>query len=203
MRRRRRTKCLTTARGTGLLPKARLVRARGGRDNPCSRWTHSSARLEHMPHMHGVAGSNPAASTNQSLDFGTSLRIARNPRACARFAIANGPGERFSQRDSRKYAHSSLGAICLGPSGSRRLVSAHRCEMAHAIRLTIAIDNAQSPSHAAATERCVFATAATPKLPPEKENSHGNSGESDRCETKGDGERRRNEVAHKASRWQR
>ena len=34
-----------------------------GSDNASSRWTHSSARLEHLPHMQGVPGSNPGAST--------------------------------------------------------------------------------------------------------------------------------------------
>jgi hypothetical protein len=49
-------------------------------------------------------------------------------------------------------------------------------EIARAIRLPIAKDNARATSHAAATERCVFPTAATPNLPPEKEipNDHGN-----------------------------
>jgi hypothetical protein len=42
----------------------------------------------------GVAGSNPACSTIQSVSFRTFRRIARNPRVCARFAIMRGPGER-------------------------------------------------------------------------------------------------------------
>jgi hypothetical protein len=41
----------------------------------------------------GVAGSNPACSTIQSVSFRTFRRIARNPRVCARFAIMRGPGE--------------------------------------------------------------------------------------------------------------
>jgi hypothetical protein len=44
---------------------AGLAAAWTGSDNACSRWTHSSARLEHLPHMQGVPGSSPGASTNK------------------------------------------------------------------------------------------------------------------------------------------
>jgi hypothetical protein len=43
-----------------------LAAAWTGSDNACSRWTHSSARLEHLPHMQGVPGSSPGASTKVS-----------------------------------------------------------------------------------------------------------------------------------------
>jgi hypothetical protein len=42
--------------------------------------------------------SNPPRSTIQSVGFRTSWRIARNPRVCARFVIAHGPGERLRRR---------------------------------------------------------------------------------------------------------
>jgi hypothetical protein len=44
--------------------------------------------------MRSLEGSNPPFSTIQSLSFRTSRRIDRNPRACARFASTQGPGER-------------------------------------------------------------------------------------------------------------
>ena len=37
-----------------------------GSNNASFRWTHSSARLEHLPHMQGVPGSSPGASTKFS-----------------------------------------------------------------------------------------------------------------------------------------
>ncbi len=40
----------------------------GWRNNWLIRWTHSSARLEHLPHMQGVPGSSPGASTKQSFN---------------------------------------------------------------------------------------------------------------------------------------
>src|SRR5271168_1364560 len=43
-----------------------LARPRARRDNPMLRWTHSSARLERLPHMQEVPGSSPGASTNAS-----------------------------------------------------------------------------------------------------------------------------------------
>ena len=42
---------------------ARLAGAPTGGDNASSRWTHSSARLERLPHMQEVPGSSPGAST--------------------------------------------------------------------------------------------------------------------------------------------
>jgi hypothetical protein len=44
-----------------LIPLLRATRAR--RNNSIPEWTHSSARLEHLPHMQGVPGSSPGAST--------------------------------------------------------------------------------------------------------------------------------------------
>ena len=70
-----------------------LLRAtRGGAIIP-ARWTHSSARLEHLPHMQGVPGSSPGASTKNlsakisafcihRLATPLTVRMARaNPRA--------------------------------------------------------------------------------------------------------------------------
>jgi hypothetical protein len=47
-----------------------LLRAtRLRRNNSKPEWTHSSARLEHLPHMQGVPGSSPGASTKFSCKF--------------------------------------------------------------------------------------------------------------------------------------
>jgi hypothetical protein len=53
---------------------AGLAAARTGSDNASSRWTHSSARLERLPHMQEVPGSSPGASTKYSSTF-SRLRI--------------------------------------------------------------------------------------------------------------------------------
>ena len=63
----------------------------------------------------GAGGSNPFCSTIQSVSFGTYRRIARNPRACARFAIALGPRERLGRADWGKYGKSYPGSILMGP----------------------------------------------------------------------------------------
>ena len=44
---------------------AGLAAARTESDNPFPQWTHSSARLERLPHMQEVPGSSPGASTNK------------------------------------------------------------------------------------------------------------------------------------------
>ncbi len=48
---------------------AGLAAARRGSDNALPRWTHSSARLERLPHMQEVPGSSPGASTKFSNIF--------------------------------------------------------------------------------------------------------------------------------------
>jgi hypothetical protein len=58
-------------------------------------------------------------------------------------------------------------------------------EIAMAIRLIVADHNARSPSNNAATERCVFTTAATPKPLPEKEISTERTNETGRCQGEG------------------
>ncbi len=63
----------------------------------------------------GTGSSNPPCSTIQSLDFQTSRRIARKPRARARFAISADPESGSKGSDSPESANSSLGAIYLGP----------------------------------------------------------------------------------------
>jgi hypothetical protein len=53
-------------------PAASFVRRSSSCERHCggaiipSPWTHSSARLEHLPHMQGVPGSSPGASTKQT-----------------------------------------------------------------------------------------------------------------------------------------
>jgi hypothetical protein len=66
----------------------------------------------------GAESSNPFCSTIQSLDFRTSGRIARNPRVCARFAIARGPGERLRRRQLQDFGKTYPRAIYLGPSAA-------------------------------------------------------------------------------------
>ena len=56
-----------------LITLLRATRAR--RNNSIPEWTHSSARLEHLPHMQGVPGSNPGASTNQTQHFFAIARL--------------------------------------------------------------------------------------------------------------------------------
>src|SRR5208337_956376 len=65
----------------------------------------------------GVEGSNPFCSTTLSASFRTFQRIGRNPRVCARFAIAHGPGEYLLRRYSPESSGTYPGAILLGPSG--------------------------------------------------------------------------------------
>src|SRR5216683_4356167 len=57
-----------------------------------------------------------APSTIQSISFCISQRIARNPRACARFALTHGPRERLLRRHSPESSESYPLAILLGPS---------------------------------------------------------------------------------------
>jgi hypothetical protein len=63
----------------------------------------------------GTGSSNSLRSTTQSISF-CIFGIARNPRVCARFAIARGPRERLLQRHSPESSESYLPAILLGPS---------------------------------------------------------------------------------------
>jgi hypothetical protein len=70
---------------------------------------------EHYVRNVGVEGSNPFCSTIHSLGFRTSQRIARNPRLCAQFVIARGPGERRRRRESPESGKTYPGAIWLGP----------------------------------------------------------------------------------------
>src|ERR1700677_2031013 len=63
-----------------------LARPRARRDNPMLRWTHSSARLERLPHMQEVPGSSPGASTKLPRSCATDgetwpRSTARNPLA--------------------------------------------------------------------------------------------------------------------------
>src|ERR1700724_2361363 len=58
-----------------------LARLRARRDNPMLRWTHSSARLERLPHMQEVPGSSPGASTKYSLRY-SSLFCSLSSERC-------------------------------------------------------------------------------------------------------------------------
>ena len=60
-----------------------------------------------------IAGGSPRSI--QFFSFRSSRRIARNPRVCARFSIAHGPGEQLLQRYSPEISQIYLRAILLDP----------------------------------------------------------------------------------------
>jgi hypothetical protein len=66
-------------------------------------------RISHLRQVHAPS-SNSARSTIQSFGFRIYRRIDGNPRACARFAITHGPGERLRRRSSEGSGETYPGA---------------------------------------------------------------------------------------------
>ncbi len=63
-------------------PATLLRQAGGGVHNSFLRWTHSSARLERLPHMQEVPGSSPGASTIIPRPFRTGFAWGPREVAC-------------------------------------------------------------------------------------------------------------------------
>src|SRR5579875_3860069 len=73
------------------VPSIALAAVLSRRDNSCARWTHSSARLEHLPHMQGVPGSSPGASTRMIRPLAPSILGRHEPFSARPNSLINAP----------------------------------------------------------------------------------------------------------------